>query len=419
MTDDALKPWQQKPNINLPIRAAVALLKLGQAMGWYYPSFSQDKLLAKARKKTGLEDFGDPRFLEPLALRLAYLNRTRRFTPLGRVVAGNILLKPLINRLRLQDLLKRHPEIKEQKIQKPLFVVAFPRTGTTLLSQLLALDPVARPLLFWETVDPLPRGENIPRDQDPRISDAVNNVEQMRKLLPAMRKIHDIDPRGPEECAGLLANAFILPNFEEDHLAYKEWVEGLSHAQICAAYEEYKTQLQVLQWQHGGGHWVLKSPLHLNWLDALLSVFPDACVVQTHRDPKQVLPSICSLDAVMQNAACGEVDCHAVGRHLSAQLGRALNAGMAAREKHAPERVFDVQYTELVRDPVAVINAIYRHFDYPFTAVFEQKIHDYMQQNPQHKHGSHNYSLDDFGLSAEQIDLDFAGYRQRFQIPTH
>ncbi|MBW2940822.1 sulfotransferase family protein [Zhongshania aquimaris] len=412
------KPWQEKPNLSMGVRALAWLLGKAQALGLNYPDFSEDKLMAAARKKTGLNDFGDPRFLEPLRLRLDYLKRNQRFSPLGRVVAWQILLKPLVNRLRIQDLVNRHPEIREQRIVRPLFIAAFPRTGTTILSQLLALDPDARPLLFWESMQPTPDPDHVVGKADPRIARAVGIVDQLRRMLPALRKIHDVDPLGPEECAGLLANAYILPIFEEDNHAYRAWIEGLSTEQVCVAYEEYKLQLQILQWQRGGGHWVLKSPLHLNWLDALLTTFPDACVVQTHRDPKQVLPSICSLDAVMQQAACGMVDCLEVGRHLSSQLAASLQRGMRARLRHSAERVFDVQYTDMLADPAAVVRAIYHHFGYAYSDIMASNIANYMAANPQHKHGAHQYQLADFGLQADEVDLRFAEYCKQFQIST-
>lgn len=411
------KPWEEGPSFGLWIHIAKWCLGKAQALGLNYPNFSEQALMAAARKKTGLDDFGDPRFLEPFRLRLAYFKDNQRFSPLGKVAAWQILLKPLINRLRIQDLLKRHPEIREQRIERPLFVTAFPRTGTTLLSQLLALDPAARPLLFWETMQPTPDEGIVEGEPDPRIPRAKAVVEQLRGLMPALRKIHDIDPTGPEECAGLLANAYILPIFEEDNDKYKQWIDSLSTEQVCAAYEEYKEQLQILQWQRGGGHWVLKSPFHLNWLDALLTTFPDACVVQTHRDPKQVLPSICSLDAVMQQAACDTVDCAAVGRHLNSQLAISLQRGMAARLNHPAERVFDVQYADLLTDPVAVIRRIYSHFGYSYSDVMAEKIAEYLATNPQNKHGSHKYQLADFGLAAEDVDRSFGDYCQRFQIP--
>ncbi len=411
------KPWQQPLNIGPMVRGFAWCLGRAQSWGLNYPDFSEHKLMAVARKKTGLNDFGDERFLEPLRLRLNYLKSNKRLSPLGRVVAWQVLLKPLLNRLRIQDLLKRHPEIREQRIERPLFVAAFPRTGTTLLSQLLALDPQARPLLFWEAMQPTPEEGLAEGEEDPRMARADSIIERLWRMLPALRKIHDIDPRGPEECAGLLANAYIMPIFEEDDVNYRQWIEGLSSEQICAAYEEYKVQLQILQWQRGGGHWVLKSPLHLNWLDALLTTFPDACVVQTHRDPKQVLPSICSLDAVMQQAACGKVDCVEVGRHLSSQLAASLQRGMQARQNHPRERVLDVQYADLLRDPVAVLRGIYAHFGYNYSDVMAEKIKDYLAANPQHKHGSHQYQLSDFGLSTEDLDRIFGDYCERFQIP--
>ncbi|WP_269620181.1 sulfotransferase family protein [Zhongshania sp. BJYM1] len=411
------KPWQEGISLGLVVRALAWCLGKAQAIGLNYPNFSEQKLMAAACKKTGLHDFGDERFLVPLRLRLNYLKHNKRLSPIGRVVAWQVLLKPLVNRLRINDLLKRHPEIREQRIERPLFVAAFPRTGTTLLSQLLALDPNSRPLLFWEAMQPTPDENHVAGEDDPRIAQADGIVGNLRRMLPALRKIHDIDPRGPEECAGLLANAYIMPIFEEDDVNYRQWIQGLSRGQVCAAYEEYKVQLQILQWQRGGGHWVLKSPLHLNWLDALLTTFPDACVVQTHRDPKQVLPSICSLDAVMQKAACGQVDCAEVGRHLSSQLATSLKRGMEARLRHPKDQVFDVQYADLLSDPEAVVRRIYDHFGYPYSDVMAGKIADYLAANPQHKHGSHQYQLSDFGLTAEGVDHTFGDYCERFQIP--
>jgi hypothetical protein len=411
------KPWQQALNIGILGRALVWCLGKAQAWGLNYPDFSEEKLLAAARKKTGLDDFGNDRFLEPFRLRLEHSKHNQRLSPLGRVVAWQVLLVPLVNRLRIQDMLKRHPEIREQRIERPLFVTAFPRTGTTLLSQLLAQDPNARPLLFWEAMQPTPDESHAPGHADPRMARADTVIGRMRRMIPAIRKIHDIDPRGPDECAGLLANAYITPNFEENDINYRRWIEGLSTEQVCAAYEEYKEQLQILQWQRGGGHWVLKSPLHLNWLDALLTTFPDACVVQTHRDPKQVLPSICSLVAVMQDAACDKVDCIEVGRHLSSQLSHSLQRGMQARLRHSPARVFDVQYADLLSDPEAVVRNIYAHFGYGYSDVMAGKISDYLAANPQHKHGSHKYQLSDFGLTGEGVDRSFVDYCERFQIP--
>jgi hypothetical protein len=411
------KPWQQPLQIGPLVRGLAWCLGKAQSWGLNYPDFSEQKLMAAARKKTGLDDFGDQRFLEPLRLRLSYLKNNKRLSPLGRVVAWQVLLKPLVNRLRIQDLLKRHPEIREQQIVQPLFVAAFPRTSTTLLSKLLALDPASRPLLFWEAMQPTPEESHKVGEPDPRMARAEDIIAQLWRMLPALRRIHDIDPLGPEECAGLLANAYIMPVFEEDDVNYRQWIEGLSREQICAAYEEYKLQLQILQWQRGGGHWVLKSPLHLNWLDALLTTFPDACVVQTHRDPKQVLPSICSLDAVMQQAACGKVDCMEVGRHLSSQLAASLRRGMQARLNHPPERVYDVQYADLLRDPAAVLRSIYEHFGYTYSDAMAGRVADYLAANPQHKHGSHQYQLSDFGLSAEDLDRSFGDYCERFQIP--
>ena len=413
--------WREPLRMPWGIRAACWALDGLSKLGTGIQSFEVDELLKAASKKAGgLSDFGDDRFLEALSLRVRYQENRADLTAVGRTVSHRLILGPLINRLRIRELMKRHPEIQDQKIVKPLYVVALPRTGTSLLFNLLAQDPTARPLLFWESATPVPANYEIPTgatEDDPRVKEAVFRVERALRYAPALKKVHRSDPRGPEECVGLLANAYMIPvaDYKDDEM--RAWLESLDESYVRAAYEEYHEQLKILQWQNAAGHWLLKSPMHLFGLSTLMDVLPDSCVVQTHRDPAKSLPSVCSLTATAIRPICSTIDVDAVGVSARKTLKLWLDRGIAAREKHDASRFHDAHYAELLEDPVPVVRRIYEQFDYEYTDEFEARMMRFIKDNPQHKHGEHVYSAEEFGLDLGEISREFSGYRERFGIP--
>ncbi|MBW4575316.1 MAG: sulfotransferase [Aphanothece sp. CMT-3BRIN-NPC111] len=378
-------------------------------------NLSEESLLSAAQRQTKLSDWGDESFRVPLRILLASLEKEANLSFVGRYLLQQYLIRLLVNRLRIQDDLKRHPEILQVPIVKPLFVIGLPRTGTTFLHNLLSQDPSSRWLHLWELFSPSPPPDYQTRETDPRIQDAEKLVKRYNYLAPKFASAHYLNPKGPEECNNLFEHEFVslLFEFRANIPSYTEW---LAAHDMVAPYRYYRQQLQLLAWRYPGDHWALKAPAHLFSMDALLAVFPDACIVQTHRDPLKVLPSICSLNAMARGIYTDQVDLTGVGEHWLNRLANAIERAMQARDSADPARFYDVNYGALVQDPIGTVRQIYEYFGYNFNTQMEENINKWIAQNPQHKHGIHKYSLKQFGLDARVVNQRFARYRQRFNI---
>jgi hypothetical protein len=374
---------------------------------------SEESVLRAAHRATGLHDWGGDHYRVALRALLEDFAGDERLTFLGRAMARSMLIQYVTNRLRIRADLQRYPEILRGVIRRPLFIVGLPRTGTTLLHHLLAQDSAARPLLFWESVSPSPPPDIRTRDRDPRIKRAERMLARMYRNVPRLSAIHRVDPRGPEECLLLLRNAFIA-DFQIRTPTFQRWLWELSAEDVRRAYEEYREQLLLLQWRCPGDHWVLKAPVHLFGLGALLATFPDACIVQTHRNPLECVPSMCSLVSVLDEIFYDRVDAEEIGRRTTAMLEEHLDRGMKARQSAGPGRFFDLPYQELVADPIAAVRKIYHYFGHEFRPALADKLAAYLAENPQHKHGAHRYSLEDFGLDRDALQARFAAYWDRF-----
>jgi len=378
---------------------------------------AEASILAAARRRTGLADFGDERFRVPLRRLLQSYREDARLHPVGRVMARHRCIVLATNRLRIQRDLTEHPEILETPVRRPLFVLGLPRTGTTLLYGLLSQDPSARPLLTWQTFWPSPPPGRVDGRPDQRIKRARRAVRLMHRLAPQLPTMHSMDPEGPEECTFLMANTFVSFAFlmSGDLAGYEHWLWESGPEFLPSAYDYYRRLLQLLQWRRPPRRWVLKSPAHLFSLGALLAAFPDGRVVQTHRDPAKVIPSGCSLFAVTRGMFTDEVKPEALGPRFAGGCAKALGRAMAARD-HAPGRVCDVQYADLVADPIGTVRRIYRHFGDEVPAEMEPAMRQWLAQNPRNKHGVHRYDLEQFGLERAQIDGLFGPYCRRFGI---
>jgi hypothetical protein len=197
-------------------------------------------------------------------------------------------------------------------------------------------------------------------------------------------------------------------------VTYLAWLGAQA---MVAPYRFYRQQLQLLGWHWSGDHWVLKAPVHLFNLDALLTVFPDACIVQTHRDPLKVLPSACSLYAIVRGVYTDRVDLRAISEQLLNLLANGLEREMQVRESALAEQFYDVNYSTLVQDPIGTVRRLYEYFGYTFNPRMEENLNRWISENPQHKHGIHRYSLEQFGLEPKVVNRRFVNYRQRFNIP--
>ena len=362
-------------------------------------------LLQKAIAQTNLSDFGDDAFREPYGLLLQSLRDEARLNTQGVIMLQHTILRLLVNRLLTEQAFTANPEMAGTPIERPLYIIGFPRTGTTLLHSLLACDPSSRWLRLWEGLHPAPAPESL--KNDPRIATTKNWVAGFEKLVPSLARAHKLDATGPEECLWLIEHTFADLIFElrANIPSYSKWLA--EHESESVWYHYYRRQLQMLSWKCRGNHWVCKAPRHLPGLGGLLSVFPDARIVQTHRGVESVLPSICSLCEITQSASSDMVDKAAIGAHWHQRLLEIERRSTKVRAAAEPGQFLDVQYTDLVANPIDTVRRIYEHHDYNYSDEFENGMKLWLADNRQHKHGAHRYSLEEYGLNAETVRNDF------------
>jgi hypothetical protein len=380
-------------------------------------SLDERSLLDAACRATGLDDFGGDAFREPLRLVLEGLETEARLTLLGRVVARRDLLGLLTNRLRLAEDRKRHPGIAEQGIARPFVIIGLPRTGSTILHHLISQDPASRAPQAWEVMTPSPPPESASYDSDPRIAEAERKLQWLDWLAPDFKAIHPLGARLAIECIAILAHSFMASRFHTTYRmpAYQAW---LKKQDMRPAYVYHRQFLQHLQWRTRAERWVLKAPAHLYALDALLAIYPDALVVQTHRDPRMVLGSVASLTLSLQSAFAEPLDLAEIGREVVQSWSEGLERGMHVRHSDpaGARRFFDVRYQQLLADPIGTVRQIYQHFGLSLTAEAEQRMRGHLGDNPQHKHGRHAYDLKAFGLDGPSLDEQFRSYREFFRV---
>ena len=406
-----------KPFRPFPIRAMNALGRGLARMGITPISLEEDSLFKAARKDAGLSDFGPDTFRPGLAALLESIESQAKLTLFGRYFTRRQIIELLSHRLQLVDWRRRRPEITEEVIRRPLFIVGLPRTGTTLLYGLLAEDPGNRAPLSWEIDQPSPPAETETYLTDPRIASTQARFDQVDRLAPGFQAIHPVGALMPQECIVSTASEFMSIRFQMCFgiESYDEW---LLDQDMRPTYEHHRRFLQHLQSRHRAERWILKSPGHLGPLDALFEVYPDAMIVQTHRDPIRVIPSVAHLEYTMRLVSSDDVDPKRVGRQMLGVWAKLLNQGMESRAAHPEreERILDVSMGEIVSDPVACVEKIYAYFDLPVSDEFRSRMRDYLDAHPKDEFGVHRYSLAAFGLEEEALNTAFKGYRERFNV---
>jgi len=389
--------------------------KIGKKYGINLVKLSENSLLKTAYRETGLYDWGEDDFRAPFKTLLDSFEREANLNLLGRVAARQTCIRLLTNRLYIQENLRRNPEILQIPVIRPLFIIGLTRTGTTLLHNLLAQDPDVRVPLMWELMYPSPLPFKKIDGVDSRIKLSEKKIRQLYSMAPQIFSIHPYNHKGPEECILLFQNAlrsfyFVL------YYHVPQYTEWLLQQDMFDAYKYFLRQLQLLHWQCPAKRWVLKSPAHLYSLDALFSVFPDACLIQTHRDPKKVIPSICSLSGMATKMSSDEVNLKYLGEKGLFLCKTAVDRGMKVRNSDNAAQFYDVHYQDIISNPTGVVRSIYDYFGYEFTTRMEEKMKSWLKANPQHKYGRHKYSLEEFDLDKKTIDTQFAAYRKRFNV---
>jgi hypothetical protein len=407
-----------------PIRLVNTTLRALNRLGIARTVLDKRELMAAATSKTGLADFGDDRFIEPLEILIKSTNNAAGLNPLGRLLAKSNIQRLLEGRLRAQALWQKYPEILQRETPDPVVIVGLGRSGTTRLHRLLASDERFLHLKSWESVYPAPDEESLAAkangQPDPRIKGLDQALKAVLYMSPQVAAVHPLGTLEVEEEIGLLQYAFSTQIFEiiNDLPEFAEWL--MTHDQTFA-YEYMADLLKLVSWfRDDDPHkpWILKSPQHMQDLNALLHVFPNAKLICPHRDPIKVVGSSCSMawnSLVRDN---DNIDPHTVGKNWLNKTGRMLRKNLKERETLCPPaNQYDILYADITADWRGALAGVYDFLDMPFTDDAMNAMQGWLDSNQQHKHGSHKYSLEQFGLDSDQVDQHLMFYRERFDIP--
>jgi len=370
---------------------------------------SKEFLLETAQQTTGLSDFGNQRFLVGLGQLLESIDKEAELHSMGRKIIQRLIVRLLVNRLQMQDDFKRYPEILQVPIKRPLFIIGLPRTGSTYLHNLLSQDPSSRWLHLWEVYSPSPSPDSQTWATDPRIKKTQESFKTYEMFAPESTAMHKYDACSPEECIWLLQHDFtsISFSFLTSIPSYTEW---LKTQDMIPVYEYYRQQLQLLGWKWSADRWVLKNPFHTAELSALMTVFPDACFIQTHRDPLQVTASYSRLIEKLRPIYSDKINHQSLGKEILDILSYQIKQGMKARATISNQQICDILFSDLVKDPVSTVRQIYDHYGYEYTREMEKNLYNYINDNPRYKHGKYSYSLEEFGLDANSVNEKFEKY---------
>lgn len=376
---------------------------------------STSDIIRAAEDQTGIKASIDPQVAEGLSRLVDALNDEAPLTERGWGSVRNTLVANLANRLRVEDYLARHPDLLQAPIDKPLFVFGLPRTGTTLVINLLNEDPARRSFLRWESLNSVPPPKAGELSTDPRCLESQRMTELALKHAPQIAAIHYEDADSPTECQFAMSQSFCAQYYEAiaEVPSYREWFLGTSY---LPAFQYQKRLLQLLQ-SEAPGRWTLKNPWHPLYLEDLTRVFPDAQLVMTHRDPVEVLGSCCSLIKHVRLMLSDRVDLDYIGQSMMSTFQIMIERTLAYKEKYGWDSIYDMHYVDVVQDPIGEIKKVYAHFSEPWTSAAESAMRTFLKTNPKGKFGRHEYSLADYGLTREIVRERFADYCQRFKVP--
>lgn len=372
-----------------------------------------DALIEQAMTTTGLDRFDSTSYREGLDVLLADYNSYDHPEPLIERMRGG-LVQSLVDRLKTTDYLAKRPELLTRPVERPLFVFGMPRTGTTLLSNLLACDPARRSALTWEIEQPVPPPTTATLKTDPR---AIAKLEQEKAMLaarPEMGKYYRNSAVYPNECMFFMIHDFkgLALESRGKLKAYRDW---LFQTDMTSVYTYHKRFLQLLQ-ADAPGAWSLKMPSHALWLDTLLETYPDAQLVWAHRDPFTATSSFCSILSMAHRGYTGKVDYEWLGEDCPYQAQLHLDRIMDTRERLGHDRIVDVHYADVMRDPMATIRKLYADLGDTLPPEAEAAMQAWLDENPQGKFGKHEYALDQYGLSVESLAPKFDRYLSQYDV---
>ncbi len=397
-----------------------------ESLGLDLAPLDAEKLLATAKKKTGLDDYGEElfgeqaedgqsEFREGLSRLLLAVKKEAELTTIGRIAVRQDVLRLLKNRLQLVADRKRYPEIGQQKIEAPVAIVSFPRTGTTLLHGLLAQDTRFRVPRSWEVMYPSPP-PGISKKEDPRIRRVEKEFTWFDRLTNSYKLAHPIGAQLPQECIEIPTHTFQSERFYRTfHVpSYVEWLDSRS---LIAAYRFHRAFLQHLQWKTPGKTWVLKNPPHIFSIAELCEVYPDARFIQTHRDPVTVMASFMSHTRKLRAAFTNHPELFDAKTTVHRWVQGMENL-MDFRAKKGDAAWLDIQYNKLLTKPIETVEIIYDYLGLTLAGKTADSMREFLKKHPQHEYGIHRYSPEEYGIDAKYFGSFLARYRERFGVET-
>ncbi|GAB7555012.1 sulfotransferase [Novosphingobium sp. 11B] len=375
-------------------------------------------LVEQAMKETGIDSFDNDSWREGFDVFTRSFNEgiAKGWMSEGGIArARNDTLHYLRGRLKVSQYLRENPELLQRPVERPVFVMGVPRTGTTLMSNLLAADPARRSPLTWEIDDPVPPvTSNALLTTDPRATTRLAQEKAALEANPAMGKYYRGSAVYPNECVFFMAHDFKTLMIESKGKLplYKDFIFSCN---MTSAYEYHKKFLQVLQ-QHTTGVWNVKKPSHSLWLETIFKVYPDARVIWTHRDPFTATGSLCSVISLSHQAHMGRIDAEWLAEDYPWQAAEHANRIMDFRDKYGEDKIIDVHYADIVEDPVAATKKVYAALGDEWTAEAEAGVQKWVDDNPQDKFGRHEYKLAQYGLSKADLEPLFERYLSRYDV---
>ncbi len=378
-------------------------------------SLDVDGIERDARAETNLNDTGGIHYREGLERLVQSMNSEGALTEMGEAMQHVRLVALLAARLQVEDTYRRHPEIDDEEIAGPVFVIGLPRTGTTALSQLVAADPQFRSLRMWESGTPVPPPERATEHTDPRIAIAEGNLALMNEAFPLMQTMHHVEATTATECQDLMGMSYRTAHFDGFARvpSYMDWVIDTD---MRETYRYHRRVLRLLQWHCPPNLWHLKTPVHMFALDALVEAYPNARFLWSHRDPTLVLGSVCSLIHYTRSWSSDRDDAFELGAEELDRWSLAIARAMDFRRRVGDERFADISFADLQSDPVAALAQGLDHIGLSFDEVSRASVKRWAATHRPGSHGSHSYDLSDFGLDSELIRERFASYCAAFDI---
>lgn len=362
----------------------------------------------------GLADFGDQTYLTGLRILLRSMDKNISFTEFGRQYAIGDITGALKARLHAEQGFKDHPEVLDKPICKPLIITGVPRTGTTALHKLMSLDPQFQGLEMWLTDAPMTRPPRDTWESNPLFQQTAASLKEYFDSMPGQKAAHDMVAEEVDECLRVMRQDFVSNHWGSSYPVpeYDEWWLAQSEA---PAYRRFVKVLQLIGAADRHRRWLLKNPSHFSQLPLLFEMFPDACMIQTHRHPAKAIPSLCNLLLLMHKTICGEnIDPAIDGRRELRLYSDWTKRAMKARESIPAGQQMDVDHRRFHKEPLGVVREIYGKFGLSLSPEIERKMQGWINSDPLGKQGG--YTLEQFGLSEKLINEYFGEYITRYKL---